>query len=176
MSQTIAVLSQILMVNGCYLMIICPRSIRSCERRCGRWRTCTEILYTMTGNVLTPSSPGPTWPRGGSGRRGPRETMSRSRRFDGRAIGMRNAIMPTRKDEQSIAAQRIARTALGNRKAGPAMTSYVDVTHEACWVIDKCGAVWITHGGRYASVANGYKISGVPGQPWTFKVERKVKL
>lgn len=54
------------------------------------------------------------------------------------------------------------------------MTRYVDVTHEAIWIIDATGYIGIYHNGKEATVKNGYRVSGVEGQPWTFKVERKV--
>ena len=55
------------------------------------------------------------------------------------------------------------------------MTCYVDVTHEACWIINRDGRILIYHAGKPALVKDGYKVSGVPGQPWTFKVLMKVE-
>lgn len=52
--------------------------------------------------------------------------------------------------------------------------SYVDVTHEAYWSInEETGHLHIYHAGKEALVEHGYRVSGVRGQPWTFKVERE---
>ena len=52
--------------------------------------------------------------------------------------------------------------------------TYIDVTHEACWIADHTGVIAVIHNGHICSVANGYRVSGVEDQPWRFKVEKKV--
>jgi hypothetical protein len=53
--------------------------------------------------------------------------------------------------------------------------SWVDVTREACWRIETDGSITVIHAGRVATRRAGYRLAGVVGQPWTFRVEKRVQ-